>query len=97
MSQELATEILKELKFMHSKFDEYDKRFDGHDNEFKNLSRSIARLEVDHGQKIDTLIDITSGILERLDSLEKNFELNSEELDKHSDQIWNLESKAGII
>ena len=125
MPQELAAEILKELKFMHSKFDEYDnefkfmhskfdeydkefkfmhskfdeydKRFDGHDNELKNLSRSIARLEVDHGQKIDTLIDITSSILERLDSLEKKFELNSEELNKHSDHIWNLESKVGII
>ena len=104
MSQELATEILNELKFIHTKFDEYDNefkfmhsKFDEHNYELKNLSKSIAKLEVEHGQKIDTLIDITSSILERLDSLEKNFESNNEELDKHSNQIWNLESKAGII
>ena len=86
-----------EFKFMHSKFDEYDEKFDEHNNELRNLSKSIAKLEVEHGQKIDTLIDITSSILERLDSLERNFKSNNEELDKHSDQIWNLESKAGII
>ena len=102
---------LQEFNFMHSKFDEQEKfnqtalqefnfmhsKFEEQDNKFKNLSRSIAVIEVEHGKKIDTLIDITSGIIERLDSLEKSFESNVKEVSKHSDQIWNLESKAGIV
>ena len=104
MSEELASEILKELKFMHSKFDEYDKKFDdinkkldNHDIELRNLSKNIAKIEVEHGNKIDTLIDVTSGILERLDSLENKVESIIKIIDNHSDRIWNLESKVGII
>ena len=94
----------EEFKYMHSKFDEYDgefkymhSKFDEHDTELRSISRSVAKIEVEHSNKIDTLIDVTSGILEKLDSFGENFESNTKELDKHSDQIWNLESKAGII
>ena len=105
MTQKQVNElILQELKLIHSKLEEHDNefkfmhsKFDEHDNEFKSLSRNIAVIEVEHGKKIDTLIDITSGILERLDSLEKSFESNVKEVSKHSDEIWNLESKAGIV
>ena len=105
MTQKQVNElILQELKLIHSKLEEHDNefkfmhsKFEEHDNEFKSLSRSIAVIEVEHGKKIDTLIDITSGILERLNSLEKSFESIVKEVSKHSDQIWNLESKAGIV
>ena len=94
----------KEFEFMHSKFDGYDKefgfmhsKFDEHDKELRNISKSIAKIEVEHGKKIDTLVDITSSILEKLDSLDKGFESNVKQLNNHSNRIWNLESKVGII
>ena len=94
----------KEFGFMHSKFDEHDKefgfmhsKFDEHDKELRNISKSIAKIEVEHGKKIDTLVDITSSILEKLDSLDKGFESNVKQLNNHSNRIWNLESKVGII
>ena len=94
----------KEFKFMHSKFDEHDNefkfmhsKFDEHDKELRNISKSVAKIEVEHGKKIDTLVDVTSSILEKLDSLEKGFESNVKQLNNHSNRIWNLESKVGII
>ena len=94
----------KEFKFMHSKFDEHDKefkfmhsKFDEHDKELRNISKNVAKIEVEHGKKIDTLVDVTSSILEKLDSLEKGFESNVKQLNNHSNRIWNLESKVGII
>ena len=94
----------KEFEFIHSKFDEYDQefkfmhsKFDEHDKELRNISKSVAKIEVEHGKKIDTLVDVTSSILEKLDSLEKGFESNVKQLNNHSNRIWNLESKVAII
>ncbi len=61
--------ILQELKSIHSKLNEHDK-------ELRNISKRIAKIEVEHGNKIDTLVDVTSSILEKLDSLEKGFKSN---------------------
>lgn len=82
--------ILQELKSIHSKLNEHDK-------ELRNISKSIAKIEVEHGNKIDTLVDVTSSILEKLDSLEKGFKSNVKQLNNHFNRIWNLESKVGII
>ena len=96
--------ILQELKLIHSKLNEHDEefkfmhsKFDEHDIELRNISNSVAKIEVEHGKKIDTLVDVTSSILEKLDSLEKGFESNVKQLNNHSNRIWNLESKVGII
>ena len=96
--------ILQELKSIHSKLNEHDEefkfmhsKFDEHDIELRNISKSVAKIEVEHGKKIDTLVDVTSSILEKLNSLEKGFESNVKQLNNHSNRIWNLESKVGII
>ena len=63
----------------------------------RSLSRSIAVLEVEHSRKIDLLVDGQILILEKLDSFEKRFESNEEDLEDHSNRIWNLEKNVGII
>ena len=45
-----------------------------HDREIRSLSRSVAFIEVDHGNKLQALLDVTSGILEKLESFENKFE-----------------------
>ena len=83
MKKNQGNEILQELKSIHSKLNEHDKefefmhsKFDEYDKELRNISKSVAKIEVEHGKKIDTLVDVTSSILEKLDSLEKGFESN---------------------
>ena len=68
-----------------------------HDREIRSLSRSVAFIEVDHGNKLQALLDVTSGILEKLESFEKRFESNEADLENHSIRILNLESKVGIV
>lgn len=65
--------------------------------ETHRISKSVAFLEHDHGKKIDTLVDITLGYLEGQHSIKKTLKSQNSILDNHSDRIWNLESKLGII
>ena len=65
--------------------------------ETRKISQSVAILEHEHGQKIQTLLDGQIGILEKLDLFESTLNSHNNILDNHSDRIWNLESKLGII
>ena len=65
--------------------------------ETRRISKSVAFIEHDHGKKIDTLIDITKGLLEEQTLFKKKLNSFANILDNHSDRIWNLESKLGII
>ena len=65
--------------------------------ETRRISKSVAVIEHEHGKKIDTLIDITLGYLEEQNFIKKSLKSQSDTLDNHSNRIWNLESKLGII
>ena len=65
--------------------------------EVRSISKSVAVIEVEHGSKIQALLDTQVGILKKLDSFENRFESNEGILDNHSDRIWRLESEVGII
>ena len=108
MTQEERDQILLDLKehnkIIDSKLAEHDEQFKAinsklaeHSRELNSLSRSIAVIEYDHGSKIQAILDVTSVILNKLDSLEKNLESNNKILENHDNRIWNLESKLGII
>ena len=65
--------------------------------ETRKISKSVATIELEHGKKFDTLIDITTGLLEEQNLFKKELNSFANILDNHSDRIWNLESKLGII
>ena len=65
--------------------------------ETRKISQSVAVLEHEHGEKIQALLDGQIGILEKLDLFESTLNSHNSSLDNHSDRIWNLESKLGII
>ena len=79
------------------KFETVDGKFDEIRKELRNISKSVAVIEIEHGSKIQALLDVQVGILERLDSLETRLGSDEAELEEHSGRIWNLESKVGII
>ena len=65
--------------------------------ETRKISQSVAVLEHEHGEKIQALLDGQIGILEKLDLFESTLNSHNNILDNHSDRIWNLESKLGIV
>ena len=65
--------------------------------ETRKISKSVAVIEQEHGSKIQMLIDISLGYLEKQNHFEKDLNSHNSILDNHSNRIWNLESKLGII
>ena len=65
--------------------------------EVRSISQSVAVIEVEHSSKIQALLDVQVGILNKLDSFEKRFGSNEGILENHSSRIWRLESEVGIV
>lgn len=59
----------------------------------RQLSRTVARIEVEHGKKLEALFDAFSMNSEKINSLESKIESCIYRLDKHDDEIYYLKSK----
>lgn len=57
-----------------------------------NLSLSVARIEADHGGKLDILLDVVTGHTEKFNSVNKRVEKCEKRLDNHDDKIYALNS-----
>ena len=57
-----------------------------------NLSLSVARIEADHGEKLDILLDVVTGHTEKFNSVNKRVEKCEKRLDNHDDKIYALNS-----
>ena len=62
--------------------------------EQRNLSRTVAKIEVEHGEKLQILLDVVTGQEQKNKEFEKRFEDNERILDRHSDEIYYLKLKA---
>ena len=61
--------------------------------DLRNLSRTVAKIEVEHGEKLQILLDVVTGQEEKNKEFEKRFEEDEKILDRHSDQIYYLQLK----
>ena len=57
-----------------------------------NLSLSVARIETNHGEKLDILLDVVTGHTEKFTSVNKRVEKCENRLDNHDDKIYILNS-----
>ena len=57
-----------------------------------NLSLSVARIEADHGEKLDILLDVVTGHTEKFNSANERVEKCEKRLDNHDDKIYVLNS-----
>lgn len=62
--------------------------------EQRNLSRTVAKIEVEHGEKLQILLDVVTGQEQKNKEFEKRFEDDERILDRHSDEIYYLKLKA---
>lgn len=89
------------LADMSSHLKKHDDLFEKVFNEIKevkqeqrNLSRTVAKIEVEHGEKLQILLDVVTGQEQKNKEFEKRFEDNERILDRHSDEIYYLKLKA---
>lgn len=92
----------KLFKGQEELFKGQEKLFKGQEELFKgqeklskgldNLSLSVARIEADHGEKLDILLDVVTGHTEKFNSVNKRVEKCEKRLDNHDDKIYVLNS-----
>lgn len=60
--------------------------------EIRKISKSVAVIEVEHGEKLDLLFDIFDMHEEKLKSNERRIHLCERHLDRHDDEIYYLKA-----
>lgn len=101
--QEERDKLLVDLKKGQEElFKGQEKLFKGQEELFKgqeklskgldNLSLSVARIEADHGEKLDILLDVVTGHTEKFTSANERVEKCEKRLDNHDDKIYVLNS-----
>ena len=63
--------------------------------EQRNLSRTVAKIEVEHGEKLQILLDVVTGQEEKNKEFERRFEEHEKILSDHDDEIYYLKEKIG--
>ena len=89
--------IQGQIDSMQGQIDSMQGQINDLQNKTDKISESVAVIEHEHGGNIQLLLDGQVSILEKLDLFEERFKSNEEKLDNHSDRIWRLEAKTGII
>lgn len=62
-------------------------------SELRRLSETVAKIEVEHGQKLEILLNVVTGQIKKFDSEEQKIEKCEKRLDRHDDQFYYLNSK----
>lgn len=91
------SEILLAIKELSNKMDNMQKDVDEIKEvipemqvEIRKISKSVAVIEVEHGEKLDLLFDIFDMHEEKLKSNERRIHLCERHLDRHDDEIYYL-------
>ena len=61
--------------------------------DLRNLSETVARIEVEHGEKLQIIMDVLTSYPQKFDSSEKRIDECESRLDKQADEIYYLNSK----
>ena len=62
-------------------------------SDLRSLSQTVAKIEIEHGEKLGALLDGFASHNERFESIEKILDKHENKLDRHSDEIYYLNSK----
>ena len=61
--------------------------------ETRNISRNVAKIEVEHGEKLAILFDAVTGNIEKQEKLENRLDKCEKRIDDNDHQIYFLNSK----
>ncbi len=60
--------------------------------EVRNISRTVAKIEVEHGEKLQILFDAFQSQEEKKEELKKRIKICEKKIDKQGDKIYYLSS-----
>ena len=65
------------------------------EKEQRNLSRTVAKIEYEHGNKLQAILDVLCGQQQKNEEFEEKFNEHDKILSKHDDEIFYLKEKIG--
>ena len=60
--------------------------------EMTKISQTVARIEVEHGEKLEILLDVVTGHTKQISSIKESVEKCEKRLDNHDDKFYVLNS-----
>ena len=86
-------ELQNNYKELNNKYKELNNKYKELYDEIRNISRTVAKIEVEHGEKLAILFDAVTGNIEKQEKLENRLDKCEKRIDNNDHQIYFLNSK----
>ena len=86
-------ELQNNYKELNNKYKELNNKYKELYDETRNISRTVAKIEVEHGEKLAILFDAVTGNIEKQEKLENRLDKCEKRIDDNDHQIYFLNSK----
>lgn len=86
--QDNINEMQGNMNKIENKLNEIEK-------EQRNLSITVAKIEYEHGNKLQAVLDVLCGQQQKNEEFEEKFNEHDKILSKHDDEIFYLKEKIG--
>lgn len=86
-------ELNNKYKELNNKYKELHNKYKELYDEIRNISRTVAKIEVEHGEKLAILFDAVTGNIEKQEKLENRLDKCEKRIDNNDHQIYFLNSK----
>lgn len=88
--QSKTDELLLSMKKHQDKTDEFLLDMKG---ELTRLGHTVAKIEIEHGRKIDLILDVLTGHTDKLEEHDKRFEKDEKLIEMQGHRIYALEQR----
>lgn len=85
-------ELFKGQEKLISRVDKIEENQQDMKTEMTKISQTVARIEVEHGEKLEILLDVVTGHTKQISSIKERVEKCEKRLDNHDDKFYVLNS-----
>ena len=82
-----------DIKELQNNYKELNNKYKELYDEIRNISRTVAKIEVEHGEKLAILFDAVTGNIEKQEKLENRLDKCESRVENNEHQIYFLNSK----
>lgn len=88
----ILNELQKGQEKLISRVDKIEENQQDMKTEMTKISQTVARIEVEHGEKLEILLDVVTGHTKQISSIKERVEKCEKRLDNHDDKFYVLNS-----
>ena len=85
-------ELFKGQEKLISRVDKIEENQQEMKTEITKISQTVSRIEVEHGEKLEILLDVVTGHTKQINSVNARVEKCEKRLDNHDDKFYALNS-----